>query len=74
MDKEGNTTLKSVDGYAELVLLSSGFQFKLVFLALLPNKKPQWQELSQMKASCSGSEYGRQEKRMRMVYEYVRLE
>ena len=86
-DQEGNLSLKTVDENqsAQLVLSKNGFSFTVSYLFMLPNKKPQWQELSQsnLKDStlrnilnhsvASGSSKAPNEKRLRMVYEYVRL-
>ena len=86
-DQEGNLSLKTVDENqsAQLVLSKNGFSFTVSYLFMLPNKKPQWQELSQsnLKDStlrnilnhsfASGSSKAPHEKRLRMVYEYVRL-
>lgn len=77
-DEEGNLCLKSVDENASIVLSKDGFHFTVSFLVMMPGKKPQWQEVaddgdSSLRSILNQSVCtSRSEKRMRMVYEYMR--
>ncbi len=78
-DESGNLHLKAVDfesSHTEIVLSANGFQLSVTFLMRRPNKKPQWQEINDqsLRQSYSSSLLGKtNERRLRMVYDYVKI-
>ena len=88
IDEQGNLHLKSVENdLCELILSQNCVHFKVIYLYLVPNKKPQWvnlegtgsqqfnDEASAYRSQMSASGYQKQGTRvMKMMYEYVRVE
>lgn len=72
--------LRSTDeeDLATVTLSSGGFQVMCSFLCLLPYKKPQWVEVTDLDKSSLSMESGLMRstataKRMKMAYEYTRV-